>query len=283
MSLSTEMETQGQWLFRWRSYLPFVFVPCLTWEVMHSEHDGTSLWWHHVWPLACWCVSVLGLLVRVHCVGHAAANTSGRNTRTQIADSLNVTGMYSVVRHPLYLGNFLIALGIVAHPASFWLIGLFVLSFVVYYERIMFAEEAFLQRKFGSAFTDWTARTPAFVPRVMQWVGPALPMNYIKAGRQESAAVAVITLGFLLLEIGSHVSFGGLDTVEPWWWVLTSVGVLLYISLRLLKRMYRSRVKPQDASQEMSLVGATPLIPIAALQSVLDCVESPVSVATIQS
>ncbi len=99
MSLSTEMENQGQWLFRWRSYLPFVFVPCLTWEVMHPEHNGTSVWWNQVWPLACWCVSVLGLLVRVHCVGHAAANTSGRNTRTQIADSLNVTGMYSVVRH----------------------------------------------------------------------------------------------------------------------------------------------------------------------------------------
>ncbi len=122
MSLSTEMETQGQWLFRWRSYLPFVFVPCLTWEVLHSEHDSSSWWWHQVWPMACWCVSVLGLFVRVHCVGHAAANTSGRNTRTQIADSLNVTGMYSVVRHPLYLGNFLIALGIVAHPASFWLL-----------------------------------------------------------------------------------------------------------------------------------------------------------------
>ncbi len=183
----------------------------------------------------------------------------------------------------MYLGNFLIAFGIVAHPASFWLIGLFVLSFVVYYERIMFAEEAFLQQKFGSSFTDWSARTPAFVPRVTNWVSPVLPMDFIKACRQESAAIAVITVGFLLLEMGSHLSIGGIETVEPWWWVMTSVGVTLYVALRLLKRLYRPWVESQDFSQEMSLIGASPRTPIAALQSVLECVESPVSLSTLQT
>lgn len=282
MSLSTEMETQGQWLFRWRSYLPFVFVPCLVWEVMHAGHDGSSWWWHQVWPLACWCVSVLGLLVRVHCVGHAAANTSGRNTRTQIADSLNVTGMYSVVRHPLYLGNFLIALGIVAHPASFWLIGLFILSFVVYYERIMFAEEAFLQRKFGAAYTHWTACTPAFIPRVRQWVAPSLPMNFIKAGRQEAAAIAVITVGFLSLELGSHAAVGATESVEPWWWTLTFVGVAMYISLRLFKRYYRPVAPSQRASLEMSLFGTSTAVPTATLHAAIERLESPSSGVALQ-
>ena len=33
-------------------------------------------------------------------------NTSGRNTHDQVADSLNTSGIYSIVRHPLYVGNF---------------------------------------------------------------------------------------------------------------------------------------------------------------------------------
>ncbi|MGB8874133.1 MAG: hypothetical protein WCC75_12145, partial [Desulfobaccales bacterium] len=38
--------------------------------------------------------------------------TSGRNTQGQVAETLNTTGIYSLVRNPLYLGNFLIWLGL---------------------------------------------------------------------------------------------------------------------------------------------------------------------------
>lgn len=273
MSLSAEMEAQGQWLFRWRSYLPFAFIPCLAWEVMHNPHDGTQWWWHQAWPIACWSISILGLLVRVHCVGHAALNTSGRNTRQQIADSLNVTGMYSMVRHPLYLGNFLIALGIVAHPGSFWLIGLFVLSFILYYERIMFAEEAFLQRKFGEAFNQWSANTRLFIPRLSRWTSPALPMNLGKACRQESAAVAVITVGFFLLELGSHTATATATPVEPWWWMIVTTGVIIYCALRLFKRFWKQDAQPVSTGLEMALLGENTRANVTTLQRLLEQLE----------
>ncbi len=56
-------------------------------------------------------ISFFGLALRVIVVGHAPYGTSGRNTREQVADTLNTTGMYSIVRHPLYLANYLIILG----------------------------------------------------------------------------------------------------------------------------------------------------------------------------
>ena len=57
-------------------------------------------------------MSFFGLGIRVFTVGFTPKNTSGRNTAEQIADVLNTSGIYSMVRHPLYVGNFFMWLGI---------------------------------------------------------------------------------------------------------------------------------------------------------------------------
>ena len=48
--------------------------------------------------------------------------------------------------------------------ANAWFVVVFILVYWVYYERIMYAEEQFLRRKFGTVYTDWAAHTPAFIP-----------------------------------------------------------------------------------------------------------------------
>ena len=138
-------------------------------------------------------------------VGYAPVRTSGRNTRNQIADSLNTTGLYSIVRHPLYLGNFLIGLGISLVSWVWWLPLIYTLLFGIYYERIMFAEEAFLRRKFGGEFEDWAAATPAFWPRISQWRRPALPFSFRNVLRREYSGLAVVILGHAGVELAEHV------------------------------------------------------------------------------
>ncbi len=98
-------------------------------------------------------------------VGFAPKNTSGRNTAAgQMADELNVTGIYSIVRHPLYVGNFFMWLGPVLFLRSVWFTIVFCLVYWLYYERIMFAEEQFLRRKFGDAYDKWSEKVKAFIP-----------------------------------------------------------------------------------------------------------------------
>lgn len=53
--------------------------------------------------------------------------------------------MYSIVRNPLYLGNFLMVLRVVLVLRVWWLSLLYLLVFTIYYERIIFAEEMFLK------------------------------------------------------------------------------------------------------------------------------------------
>ncbi len=98
-------------------------------------------------------------------VGFTPKNTSGRNTSAgQIADELNATGIYSLVRHPLYLGNFFMWLGPVLFLRSFVVIVFFVLIYWLYYERIMFAEEQFLRRKFGETYDKWSEKVRSLIP-----------------------------------------------------------------------------------------------------------------------
>ena len=86
MRLDQHFELSGQWLFRWRSYLPFIFLVPLGVAVHRSGHDGTHLWADTIWPLICVATSMAGLALRLHCVGHAAPRTSGaiRTNRLRI-------------------------------------------------------------------------------------------------------------------------------------------------------------------------------------------------------
>ena len=106
--------------------------------------------WPDYWGLFCLAVALVGLGVRAFTVGCVPERTSGRNTKEgHVANRLNVAGMYSIVRHPLYLGNFIIWIGVAMYCAVWWLVAIVALLFCVYYERIIFAEEEFLRYRFG--------------------------------------------------------------------------------------------------------------------------------------
>jgi protein-S-isoprenylcysteine O-methyltransferase Ste14 len=102
-------------------------------------------------------------------IGHTPKNTSGRNTKGQIAEELSTTGVYSICRHPLYAGNFLMWLGIAMMTESVAFIVMFCLAFWLYYERIMIAEEQFLRKFFSMAYLIWAEKTPAFIPNLKDW------------------------------------------------------------------------------------------------------------------
>ena len=109
---------------------------------------------------------VLGVVIRAKTIGHVPPGTSGRNTSEgQVAESLNTRGMYSLVRHPLYLGNYFMWMALVLATGRLDFALVVTLLYMMYYLRIAMAEEAFLAGRFGSTYSDWTATVPAFVPK----------------------------------------------------------------------------------------------------------------------
>ena len=96
-------------------------------------------------------------LIRGLVVGTAPHGTSTRGTRRPTADSLSTLGAYSIVRHPLYIANTLVAVGCSLLSGTWYLPLIVVLLGFIYHERIAAREEAFLQNAFGDSFRDWAS------------------------------------------------------------------------------------------------------------------------------
>jgi len=206
MALQENFEKQGNWLFRYRGGLPIIFLVAGTAVYAYVAFNPDLFClkrtpYEIYYEMGCFAVSLFGLAVRAYTVGYTPADTSGRNTATQVAERVNTVGIYSAVRHPLYLGNFLMWLGIAFLTGSFWFVIVFCLAFWLYYERIMFAEEQFLRKKFGQTYTDWANKTPAFIPNFKRFEKPDLPFSWKKVLKKEKNGLAALFLVFALLDI----------------------------------------------------------------------------------
>jgi protein-S-isoprenylcysteine O-methyltransferase Ste14 len=238
MALKEEFTKTGNWLFRWRSYLPLFIVPLLLIALREPKYleqvAGERA--EYLWEGFCALLSFTGLLIRCVVVGYAPKRTSGRNTDRQKAETLNTEGLYSVARHPLYLGNFFIFLGMVLFVQTIWFIILSILSFWLYYERIMFAEEEFLREKFGKAFQEWAEKTPAFLPRFRNWQQPALTFSFRNILKREYTAFFLIITSFTLLDISQVFFVKDRLRIDLIWLVLFLVGLTVYVTLRTLRK-----------------------------------------------
>ncbi|MEZ4889706.1 MAG: hypothetical protein R2779_03815 [Crocinitomicaceae bacterium] len=74
------------------------------------------------------------------------------------------------------------------------------LLFWIYYERIMFAEERFLERKFGEDYINWSMKVPAFIPSCKNKVKSDIPFSFKTTLRREYSGITATILGFLFVD-----------------------------------------------------------------------------------
>lgn len=229
-------ENTGNWLFTRRSYLPIVCVGIILLALRQYKLPYASHTLDRLWEVMCLVISLFGLAVRIATVGHAPKGTSGRNSSRQKAAVLNTTGMYSVVRHPVYLGNFLIWFGVSLFPRLWWLSAILLLAFWLYYERIIFAEEQFLQRKFGSEFIEWAEKTPVFIPMFSSWKRPALPFSIRTALKREHSTLLLIVVYFISMEEAASLLTTRSLEPDSMWIVIFAIVLAQYVFIRTLRK-----------------------------------------------
>jgi protein-S-isoprenylcysteine O-methyltransferase Ste14 len=236
MPLKEKSESAGRFLFKWRSFLPLLTIGLFLIAMRYSPHTQRKLYPDVLWEGVCFSVSLSGLAIRVFTVGFVPKGTSGRTTNKPRASTLNTTGMYSIIRHPLYFGNFFVWLGFAMWPRSLFLVIALILIFYSYYWLIILAEEKILRENFGDTFVEWARKTPILFPRFGNWQKSALPFSLKTVLKRECTTFFAIVAIFTCLEIGADWLYSGKLQFDPVWVSIFFIGLCTYVILLTLKK-----------------------------------------------
>lgn len=236
--IADSITRQGGWLFRWRSYILLGFAPLILMAITQPEpieaRFGKTV--DSLYEAACLVLAFLGLAIRAYVVGHVPAGTSGRNTKGQVAETLNTSGLYSLTRNPLYLGNAIIYMAVAFFTQNIWFAALMFMFLIVYLERIIATEEAFLTTKFGDSYRNWAAEVPTFFPRLTGWRPPELPFSFRNVLRREYSGFFAIIATFFVLDQSREYLAENVAVVDATWLAGLAFGALVYLSLRWAKK-----------------------------------------------
>jgi len=184
-------------------------------------------------------IALLGQAIRLFVVGFAYIKRGGKNRRIY-ADDLVTEGVYAHVRNPMYVGNFMILVGLAViwgSPLAF-AIGVPLIGFL--YFAIVVSEEAYLRQKFGAGYDDYARDVNRFVPRLAGLRETVRNGHYDwrKALRKEYGTPHGLGWGILLLILFRTVRLEGWAGQGRAFLICAAIGIpwtLLYIAVRRWK------------------------------------------------
>ncbi len=179
----------GNFFFKIRSFTPIPFILALLYfakPIFETTLVGILF-------------IVIGEFLRIWAVGYAGGTT--RATSLGAARDLVTTGPYSYVRNPLYLGNFLLSLGICIISNVLWLIPVLIVGYIIQYLPIITVEEVYLLASCGSTYQTYQEQVPRFLPQIRPYPNQSdHDFSWARAFKSEkrtlTAIVCVIALIF---------------------------------------------------------------------------------------
>lgn len=237
MRLLDHFARSGDALFRWRGQLPLLLLPAFVVAVADAGWPAQPTLALRAWQVTGVLLALAGLAIRVAAIGTAPAGTSERSTTNPRASMLRTTGLYSVVRHPLYLGNTLTAAGLATFTGAWYLPLIVVLAGLLYHERICAREEVFLEEKFGDEFRAWAHRVPAALPHLSGYVPSVTPFAWRRVLGREYHGLMVIGASVFVLDVArSALAAGGRLAFDPAWTVFFALTAAIFLGCSLLKK-----------------------------------------------
>lgn len=162
--------------FIYRTRGTYMFLALTISMIIKYLRQGTS-------SLALFIFSIVIMIVVQSLRMYTASYLWGRQAVSQPeADFLCTAGPYAYVRNPLYLGNFLIGIGLCLAINEWYAYVLFIISYAFVYSIIIPHEEKFLYEEFGDDYIEYKTHTRRFIPRLKAYKGKAETMPDYKAG-----------------------------------------------------------------------------------------------------
>ncbi len=186
-------------------------------------------------------VALAGQGLRALTIGLEYIIRGGRNRRVY-AEKLVQGGIFGHCRNPLYVGNFLIivGLGIASNSVLFLCLG--IPFFLFAYWAIVAAEENFLRGKFGDEFSAYCARVNRLVPS-FSGLGSTLHgmrFNWRRLLSAEYGSTYAWLMAIILLTLKNLWSNGHYDRHREFGWTLWSMLFLVTIAYGIARYLKKS-------------------------------------------
>lgn len=221
----------GNFLFKHRSFTPIPFI-VLVFVIFKPINMGGQNTFINVGGLL---VSFLGEMIRVISVGYAYAGTSGRESFLR-AENLNVTGIYSIVRNPLYIGNFFMFTGLVAVFSNVYAVLVFGVFLFLQYYFVILAEENFLIETYGKDYEAYCTRVRRIIPTFKDYKRNRNPFNLKKVIFKENDSVFNMLVMYLLILLYKERVFAG-SIGSPFYYIIPGIVLIVgYIIIKIIKK-----------------------------------------------
>jgi len=149
---------------------------------------------------------LLGQIIRVSARGYKAEHSQDSRFLIQ-------GGPYRVVRNPMYLGIFLIGLGVVLAIFRWWALVVFVVVFIIRYILLIYKEEKNLCVMFPQAYPEYCQKVPRIFPALSSIIKldiiEYLPIKIIWF-KKEIGSILTLLLLTLLVESWEDISKEGI-------------------------------------------------------------------------
>ena len=180
-------------------------------------------------------ITIIGQLIRITAVGFSLSGTSGRENYLR-ADQLNKTGLYSIVRNPLYLGNILIYLGLLMVFSNPWALVVMVVFLLFQYIFIILAEEHYLLNKYGSEYAEYLKRVSRLIPGFKNYSSTDLKFDWKKVVFKENDSVFNQLIMFILILAFKDYTFNGRVDNGLIYIIISVILAGLYIFIKIFKK-----------------------------------------------
>lgn len=185
-------------------------------------------------------VVLTGQLIRAVTVGLDYIVRGGRD-RQVYAEHLVQGGIFAHCRNPLYVGNYLILLGVGLTSNSLLFVSIAMPFFTFVYWAIIAAEENFLRNKFGGEFDDYCRRVNRVWPRFsgLGRTFSTMEFNWRRLLTAEYGSAYIWMAAVILVQLSNLWWRGEYHTTRPliiWLWSLLAFVTLLYLIARYLKK-----------------------------------------------
>lgn len=172
---------------------------------------------------------LLGQIIRVSARGYKAEHS-------RESQALIQGGPYQIVRNPMYLGIFLIGLGVVLAVFKLWVAVIFITVFVIRYILLMYREEKKLRAAFPDAYRQYCQKVPRILPKLSTIINldisEYLPIK-LSWFKKEIISISVLLFVTLLVESWEDISREGITAYlrQSIWLFFTFILFIIFVIL----------------------------------------------------